>query len=195
MELSPRLYRWFVRPKWISNLCIRNVVNSNFNFENKKVLDFGCGVGSICFMFQPSNYMGIDCDSRRIDYAKRLNPGYNFDVLKGNEISVEDKSIDYILTISVLHHIPSEYMKNFAEEFNRVLKCDGKIIVIEPCFLKDNHFNNRFMSFFDKGKYIRSEEEYLSLFNDFYETEVLKKYNQLMFYNKLFFTATPKSFH
>jgi ubiquinone/menaquinone biosynthesis C-methylase UbiE len=137
-------------------------------------------------MFQPSNYVGIDCDRRRVDYAKRLHPDFNFDVLRGNKVSVDDKSVDYILTNSVLHHISSEHMKDYKEEFYRVLKHHGKIIVIEPCFLKDNYINNHSMSFFDKGKYIRNEDEYLSIFNGFYETDVIKKYNQLLFYINYF---------
>lgn len=143
-------------------------------------------------MFKSSNYLGIDCDNKRIDYARRLNPGYNFDILQEKQIPAADNSVDYVLTISVLHHIPSEQLKDYIEEFQRVLKPDGKIIAIEPCFFNNHNFNNWFMSFFDKGKYIRNEDKYLSLFNNFYKTEVLKRYNQLLFYNKLFFTATLK---
>lgn len=49
------------------------------------------------------------------------------------------------------------------------------------------------MNLFDKGKYIREEEEYLSIFhNHKYETQVHKRFNQLMLYNKIFFSASPK---
>lgn len=142
MELSPRLYHWIIRPKWISNLYIGNVVSSEFDLDYKKVLDFGCGIGSICHMLKSSNYLGIDCDNKRIDYARRLNPGYNFDILQEKQIPAADNSVDYVLTISVLHHIPSEQLKDYIEEFQRVLKPDGKIIAIEPCFFNNHNFNN-----------------------------------------------------
>lgn len=192
MELSPRLYHWLVRPKWFSNICIGNIVRSNFNFDNKTVLDFGCGVGSSCFMLNSSNYLGLDCDSKRIDFAKRLYPDYNFDILQENKIPVDDNSFDYIFLISVLHHISSESLKDYIQEFYRVIKENGKIIIIEPCFFERSYFSNKFMSFFDKGNYIRSEHEYLSIFNNYFQTDVFKKYNQLLLYNKIFFTATPK---
>lgn len=151
MELPPILYHWFVRPKWFFDIYIGNIITTNFSFDNKTVLDFGCGVGSSCFMLNPSNYIGIDCDSRRIDYAKRLYPDYNFDVLCGNQLPIDDNSIDYILIISVLHHIPPGLLKDYMKEFYRVIKKDGKIIINEPCFFEKSYFNNLFMSFFDKG--------------------------------------------
>lgn len=192
MDLSPRLYHWIVRPKFFFNKYIGSIINSNFDFSNKMVLDFGCGVGSSCFMFDTSYYRGIDCDSKRIEYARRLHSGYKFDVFQGNQLPVECKSIDFILIISVLHHIPTDSLKNYVKEFKRVLKENGRIIIVEPCFFESSYINNRFMSFIDKGKYIKNEGEYLDIFSNYYRTDTLKKYKQLFLYNKIFFTATPK---
>lgn len=192
MGLSPIQYRWLVRPKWFTKLYIHNSITCNFNFNNKKVLDFGCGTGSICYMFTPENYLGIDCDHKRIAYANRLYPGYSFSALQGDYLPVLDNSIDYMLIISVLHHISSDELSNYLQEFHRVLKYRGEILIIEPCFFKNSQFNNYFMSLFDKGSYIRCENEYLDIFNkNYYKTTVLKRSSQLFFYNKLFFTATP----
>lgn len=192
MEISPKLYHLFVRPKWFSKIYIGNIISSNFNFNDKIVLDFGCGIGSSCFMFDSSSYLGIDCDSKRINYAKRLYPDYNFDVLQDNHIQVNDNSVDYILIVSVLHHISSKMLKDYTKEFYRVLKPNGMIIVIEPCLFEKSNFKNYFMTFFDKGKYIRNQKEYFNLFNNYFKVEVLKKYNQLLFYNKIFFVATSE---
>ncbi|MDF2519898.1 MAG: putative methyltransferase type 11 [Clostridia bacterium] len=191
MELSPSLYHWLVRPKWFSDMYIGNILKSNFNFENKTVLDFGSGVGSSCFLLSPSGYMGVDCDSKRISYAKLLYPDYNFQMLQGDKIPADDNSIDYVLIISVLHHISSEAMDNYIKELYRVIKKNGRVIVIEPCFFEKSHVRNRFMSFFDKGSYIRDEHEYIDMFSSCFQTDVHSKYSQLLLYNKIFFTAAP----
>jgi hypothetical protein len=48
------------------------------------------------------------------------------------------------------------------------------------------------MSWADKGKYIRSEDEYLDMFVKFnYQTQVIRRFSQLFFYRKLFFVAVP----
>ncbi len=194
MELSPKVYHWFARPKWFFNSCIGNILCSNFNFNNKTVLDFGCGIGSCCFMLNSSSYIGIDCDSRRIDYAKRLYPDYKFNIIKENKIPVDDNLFDYVLIISVLHHISSENMTDYIKELHRVINDSGKIIIIEPCLFERSYINNHFMTFLDRGNYIRNEHEYLGIFRKYFYTELLKKYNQLFLYNKILFTATPKYF-
>jgi ubiquinone/menaquinone biosynthesis C-methylase UbiE len=169
-----------------------SLITNNIDYHNKMVLDFGCGIGSICSLFQPSNYLGLDCDSSRISYAQYSYPDYRFDVLRESCLPISENLVDYILIISVLHHIPSKELYGYIEEFRRVLKPNGKIFIIEPCFFENTHFSNKCMNFFDKGKYIRNEDGYLELFNKhYYKIEVLKKFKQLFFYNKLFFTAVP----
>lgn len=192
MELSPGLYHWIVRPKWFFNACIGNMISSNFDLDNKKVLDFGCGVGSSCFMLNPVDYLGVDCDRKRIQYAKRLHPSYHFDIVQDNQIPVGDHSMDYVLMISVLHHIPTEHFTKYLKELHRILKANGRIIIIEPCYFEKSYINNRFMDIADKGNYIRNEQEYLGIFDNWFETSIIKKYNQLLFYNKIFFMAVPK---
>ena len=192
MELSPRLYNWFVRPSWFSSLFINNTLKSEFDFNNKKVLDFGCGIGSSSPIFDPDNYLGIDCDPRRIHYAKNLYSDHNFAVINSHNIPLSRNSIDYILVISVLHHIPREDLLLYLVEFKRVLKPDGKILINEPCFFANYTFSNLCMKLFDRGKYIQSEDEYLELFRNYnYKVKIYDRYNQLYFYNKLFLSATP----
>lgn len=192
MELSPRLYNWLVRPSWFMDLYINNTLQNEFDFNNKKVLDFGCGIGSSCSFFDQDDYLGIDCDPRRIHYAKNLHSTHSFAVVNNPEIPVSQNSIDYILVISVLHHIPEEDLPSYILEFNRILKPGGKILVNEPCYFEDCTFSNLYMKFFDRGKYIQSEDGYLELFKKYeYEVKIHNRYNQLYFYNKLFFSATP----
>lgn len=193
MELSPKLYHIFVRPKWFANLLIKNAVSNNFSFESKNVLDFGCGIGSNTPLFPPSNYIGIDNDLKRIKYAKRLYPDYTFHLSYNNQpLPLDDMTIDYVFISSVLHHIPTENLGFYLREFHRVLKPQGSIIIIEPCFFKGSYIVNGFMALMDRGKYIRTEEEYTGIFARYqYETKVLNKFNQLFFYNKLFFVAMP----
>ncbi|WZL74208.1 class I SAM-dependent methyltransferase [Clostridiaceae bacterium 35-E11] len=197
MELSPRLYHLFVRPPLLSKFYFNRRLTtllSPFSFQNKFVLDFGCGIGSSSFMFQPNYYMGIDCDERRIAYAKYLYSNYNFITSKDSELCIENNSIDYVLIMAVLHHIPSISVTKYLQEFQRILKPNGQVIVIEPCFYEGSYLRNWYMSCFDKGNYIRSEMDYLNLFHQQkYTTHLIKKFNKCFVYNEIFFIANPKT--
>lgn len=162
-------------------------------FKGKTVLDFGCGVGSSSFLFDPSTYHGVDCDGSRIEYAKKLYPKHNFMTIKEDgRIPLSSNFVDYVMILSVLHHIPTEAFSNCLKELQRVLKPDGSFIIVEPCYYEKSTLQNWWMLNFDKGKYIRSEEEYLDMFRKSkYKTKVIKRYNQLLFYNKIMFSASP----
>ncbi len=192
MELSPILYHRLIRPNWFLKRYIYCELKDVFDFQNKKIIDFGCGVGSSSVFFPPSSYLGLDCDNRRVEYARKANPGYNFGELTANKLPVPDASADYILIISVLHHIPSMNVHEYLKEFRRVLTDKGKVVVIEPCLFKTSYLSNCYMSCFDRGKYIRSEDEYLDMFiNLNYQTQVMRRFSQLLLYKKLFFIAVP----
>ncbi|HYE82933.1 MAG TPA: class I SAM-dependent methyltransferase [Clostridia bacterium] len=192
MELSPILYHRLIRPTWFLNRYIYNTLKDGFNFENKKIIDFGCGVGSSAALFSSPSYLGLDCDNRRVEYARKINPGYNFGLLTGNKLPVPDASVDYVLIVSVLHHIASREISDYLNEFRRVLTSTGKVLVIEPCLFKGTYLSNSYMSWFDKGKYIRTEDEYIEMFVRFdYETQIIRRFSQLLLYRKLFFVAVP----
>lgn len=192
MELSPKLYQFLVRPRWLAKIYIDNIISSSFDLQNKTVLDFGSGTGCCCTMCSPNNYLGVDIDRQRVNYARRLHPDYSFAVLQKNRLPVPENSVDYILIVAVLHHIPSANLPVYLQDYHRVLKPHGKILVMEPCFDLRYPFRNQFMAIFDKGKYIRHEPEYLALFErELFRTKVIKRYQKLL-YNELFFLATPK---
>lgn len=190
MELPANLYHWLVRPKWFADRYINSYLNSNYSFEGKNVLDFGCGTGISCTNFNPKGYLGIDRDRKRINFAKRKYPEYSFKSIDSPSFPIDSGTVDYILIISVLHHIPDPDIHPYFKEFKRILKTDGKIILIEPYICDKVNFRNRLMCFIDRGKYIRREEEYLNLFQQHnFRAQTIKKYKQLFIYEKIIIGA------
>nr|WP_269431301.1 class I SAM-dependent methyltransferase [Paenibacillus algorifonticola] len=169
-------------------------VQSHFTFDGHTVLDFGSGTGANCSMFHPLYYVGIDPDAKRIDYAKRLYTHHAFQVLESKRFPFDNDSFDYILIIAVLHHVSSDEISSYMKEFQRILKPNGTIIVMEPCLCKKKPICNRFMKWYDNGEYIRNEEEYIRLFIDHnYDCNVINRFRKCFLYHELFFSVKPKS--
>lgn len=190
MHLPPSLYNNLVRPEWSTNHYIKNVIKSRYNLDEKLVLDFGCGTGACCSMFATNHYVGMDPDADRIAYAARLHPGYTFEVFDGRFRVEQQNAFDFILIIAVLHHISTDTLSDYLEQFHQLLKPQGRILVIEPCQIRDTPVNNFFMRIMDRGQYIRTTSEYLDLFhNARYRIETTKVYQKMLLYNEFFFSA------
>ncbi|MGP4107123.1 class I SAM-dependent methyltransferase [Virgibacillus sp. L01] len=190
MELSPTLYHRIIRPKWINQIYIHNRIKKHFNLYDKNVLDFGSGTGANCTLCKPEKYFGIDPDEKRINYAKKIYPDYDFGVFQRDEISVKNHSTDVILIISVLHHIPSEIMKEYIKQFRKIIVQGGMIIVIEPCYFKKSKISNWYMKNNDNGFFIQNEKGYHDLFKkEGFKCETIETFKKCFFYNELFLIA------
>ncbi|MNO15056.1 putative S-adenosylmethionine-dependent methyltransferase [compost metagenome] len=193
MYLSPGLYHRFVRPQWFTNKYIHERIKSRFSIENKAVLDFGCGTGANCSICDADHYYGIDPDAKRVQFAKQLHPNHTFMVFDEKHIPIPDQTVDFVFIIAVLHHISNEQITGYLNEFSRVMKPEGTMIVIEPYLCPQHKLNNWFMKQYDNGEYIRSEDEYLQLFKrQQYEYQVIKRFRKGLLYNEIFFTAALK---
>jgi SAM-dependent methyltransferase len=192
MQVSPYLYHWFVRPKWLTKWYIHDHIRRHFDLAEKRVLDFGAGTGANCCLTKPDQYIGIDPDAKRIAFAKRLFPAYEFGVLEGETLPLEDGSVDYVMVVAVLHHIATEQISPYLREFRRILKPGGRVIVMEPCLRDHTPLSNWFMRWNDRGDYIRDEDEYLGLFQqEGYACSVRERFKKCFLYNELFFDALP----
>jgi len=171
---------------------VEDVLKKKVNFSGKSVLDFGCGAGSYCFLFDSKGYLGIDLDKKRINYAKKVYPNYNFEDILLENLCLGDKKFDYVFIISTLHHINDIEMKKYRKYLYGLLKEKGSVVGMEPCFFPKKPFNNWFMKFIDRGKFIRNEKEYKSLFGNLFSFQTKKKFIRNLFYNELFYIAHKK---
>lgn len=120
-----------IRAKTIISFIEKNVG------KRDTILDAGCGSG---FYFpylstRCSRLYGIEFSPEGAEMAKkRIQPGKG-EVFTGSiteAFPLESKSVDFILCSEVLEHI--EELDKVLDEFLRVLKKDGKILVTVPNF-------------------------------------------------------------
>lgn len=139
-----------------------------------KVLDMGCGTGILSPLFSESHYIGIDIDKKLIDFAQKKYP-YAFKVMSGEKILFPKNSFDLIIVIGVIHHLNDKATNKTLAEMKKVLKKDGRVLLVEAIPPIDNYnYVGHFIRSLDEGHNIRKLEEYGKIFKKYFTIQ--KKY-------------------
>lgn len=134
--------------------------------ENDMLLDLGCGTGDFSVCFPKDSYIGIDMSEDNIKYAYKK---YKKIFLKADGGSLPFKDIFFtkILIVGVLHHLSSDDCEKIFKEIKRVLKPEGKILIMES--VKTNILPLKIIQSLDMGAHIRPREDWISMFKDNFE--------------------------
>ncbi|MBI5642245.1 MAG: class I SAM-dependent methyltransferase [Deltaproteobacteria bacterium] len=127
-----------------------------------RVLEVGCGTGLLTMEAVKTGAkiysLDVSPDLLRLARGKSACRGVDFFCASAYELGFRDKSFDYVIGMSVLHHLDID--KAF-KEFSRVLKDNGKIIFSEPnmlnphIFAERHFFRERFHNSPDETAFIR----------------------------------------
>ncbi len=158
----------------------RNFVHDNFKNEkdiikkyfdkNKKTLDFGCGAGQFSTLFNQDNYYGVDTDIKYIKFCKNRYKG-NFSLIKNfPPYKFKGKFFEQILISAVMHHINDKNLINILKNLKRILKDNGKIMIIDH-FTKKHQKNIlcRFLIDLDRGNNFRDLNEAIKLSSGYFK--------------------------
>jgi SAM-dependent methyltransferase len=115
------------------------------------ILDFGCGQGRLCAELAAlgySNYLGVDWADEMIRVARERNPGGRFLVNQGTGVPAAEASVDVALAFAVFTCTPDDAaQKNLVEEFKRVLRPGGLILVSDYPLQSDERNLARYAQF------------------------------------------------
>ena len=102
------------------------------SLSGDKVLDAGCGVGDDCEYMDKKRFKacGIDLSEGMLREAKERYPQGKYIKADMTNIPCSDGFFDGILANCSLIHVPSELIRKALDEFKRVLKPTGKLLLI-----------------------------------------------------------------
>jgi ubiquinone/menaquinone biosynthesis C-methylase UbiE len=104
------------------------------------VLDVGCGTGSLAIEAKrqvgaAGTVYGIDASpemlERAIKKARRAGLEIRFTNAPAQALPFADGSLDVVLITLVLHHLPRSSREICVREMRRVLKPDGRVLVVD----------------------------------------------------------------
>lgn len=124
-----------------SGQAILRWANETIDFNGKRVLDFGCGLGHLVeFLCQmdarPSVVEGVDFSAKSVEETvERCKRYSNFGgCLLAQDLpsSLEDDSFDVVFLIEVIEHLEDEELAASFNEIRRVLKPGGILVITTP---------------------------------------------------------------
>lgn len=120
--------------------------------ENKKLLDVGCGVGTIALKLQKRGFKvdGIDFSEVAVEKTQKKGINVILSDLDEEGIRFPDNTFDVVWTGDVIEHVFDPIF--LFEEISRVLRDDGRLLLSVP---NDFHLYNR-INIFLTGKSIQS---------------------------------------
>lgn len=109
-----------------------------------KIVDVACGTGDMMDFWNTrakkssikiSEIIGVDPSIGMVDVAKQKYPKFNYHISKATEIPLEDSSCDILSITYGIRNVVER--KEALDEFNRVLKKDGLVVILE--FMKNEN--------------------------------------------------------
>lgn len=162
----PPLYRLFsnIVGGNARSLYVEKYVRSR---NGDKILDIGCGSSDILLYLPIVQYVGLDMSQAYIKSAKNrfgnigtfLTKKLNKDTI--NELPSSD--FDLVLATGVLHHLNDDDAIQLFKLAKSTLKPEGRLITLDGCYMKGQSWLARFILSRDRGKYIRTKDQYINL--------------------------------
>ena len=170
------------------------ILLNELDFENKKVLEIGCGTGRWAEVLHDKvkEYNGIDYSKNLIKIA---NENYNYPNCHFQELSamdinekilITDGPFDILLITGVLLYINDDDIRKIVKEASKLIKEDAVIFIKEPLSNMENRLTLK--DFYseslenDYNAIYRTPEELLELFKDIKNISNVKMgdmYNEL----------------
>lgn len=144
-----------------------------------KTLDIGCGLGNYANYLAEKNFsvVGIDYSKEVIKKNKKKFNMINLDfkecdILNLKSLFIENENIffEFVIDISLLHHIKPKDIKKYIKSLSSVTKNGAKVLI--SCFSNNDLVFNNKKSFYNPDTktvtYVRSKDDLFHIFkNDF----------------------------
>jgi SAM-dependent methyltransferase len=133
--------------------------------RGERVLDIGCGVGTVCKYFPDVVYHGFDSNDAYVRHATRKygSRGEFTRGIVGRDIPIEPQSYDLVMANGILHHLDDREALDLLRLAHATLKPQGRFVSRDGCFEHNQSSVVRMLLEKDRGRYVRTQAGYQEL--------------------------------
>jgi SAM-dependent methyltransferase len=129
-----------------------------------RMLDIGCGPGTVVPYFPHAEYVGFDISRAYIESARRRFPQATFVCARVSQYTLPQRSyFDIVLALGLIHHLDDVEARQLFEIAYQALKPGGKLVTCDGVYVKGQSLSARCLIGFDRGDNVRDEEGYLRI--------------------------------
>ena len=136
-----------------------------------RVLDVGCGPGTLLDDLPAVDYTGIDLNPSYIEAARnRYGDRGEFRCVDARAADFPDASFELVSVMALLHHLDDDGVRSVFELASRVLVGSGRMVTLDNALREGQSPIARWLIGRDRGTSIRTTERYAELARPFFET-------------------------
>jgi SAM-dependent methyltransferase len=129
-----------------------------------RILEIGCGPGTIVRYLPPSEYLGFDLSPSYIEQAKKRFPNANFVCERVSQFSLaKEQSFDVVLAFGIVHHLEDAEARQLFQIAHDALRPGGKLVTSDGVWTDGQSPVARWLLSRDRGEHIRNEREYVGI--------------------------------
>jgi SAM-dependent methyltransferase len=144
-QFCPTVWGFLVNPFWLCRRALYQKLRAHAPQLIGSVLDFGCGTGPYRHLLTGAiRYAGLEYDSPENRLHKRADIFYD-----GENIPLEEASVDAILSTQTLEHVPNP--EHIVAEWARILRPGGKVLLTVPFMWPEHEMPYDFQRYTTNG--------------------------------------------
>ena len=156
------LHNTLIGAKHRSRILVRDYIRPS---RADHILDIGCGPGNMVPFLPECRYLGVDMNEDYIERARaRFGDRAEFSCRRVSEHTVHEMgAFDIVLALGLLHHLDDSEADDLFRLGFAALKPGGRMITMDGCYLPGQSSIERYLLDSDRGRFVRTELEYLQL--------------------------------
>lgn len=162
------LWQWIVGDYKLRKIYCRDYIKAK---GGDRIIDIGCGPANMVeYLPKDIDYVGFDDSKTYIENAKKKFPqsNYTFFCERVNFAKDFDEKFDIIMANAILHHLDDNEAEKLISFAAKNLKPGGRFLSLDGCFTQNQSKIKNWLLKNDRGKFVRTKDEYFKLFSKYF---------------------------